>query len=415
MADRLKLLVQKRTSLKAQITGLTNALDKGKFEKAILRLRFARLTELYHAFEEYHDEIMILDANDTHHAEFVNIQERFYTLADKIENIANIIDPSDNNSPSTSNGNRIGGLSATEVVKTRRIKLPEAPLPMFDGRFESWLSFKGTFTNMIGSRTDLSEVDKLHYLKSALTGEAANKIQIFSVDGTNYSNAWELLERAYEVKRILISRHLSMMLNLPVLDKETTGGLMKLADDAQQHIASLNSLGVTVGPEMIVHIIEGKMPKSTLDKWEVTLEKDKFPEPNQLYEFLYKTAVSASRRERAKVTDGERNKFEPPTKKMRTGPLNRAFVVKTSRNCIACKAKQHPLYLCDKFKQLPVSERIKRVKDAKLCYNCMRSHRGTPCKFSSCLICQKRHNTLLHLEGGLTKSDTLNPEASSSK
>jgi len=109
MSDRLKLLVQKRTSLKAQITGLTNALDKDKIEKAILRLRFARLTELYHAFEEHYDEIMILDANDSHDAEFVNIQERFYTLASRIENVANVTDMTDINSPSASNGNRVDG------------------------------------------------------------------------------------------------------------------------------------------------------------------------------------------------------------------------------------------------------------------------------------------------------------------
>ena len=47
---------------------------------------------------------------------------------------------------------------------------------------------------MIGSQTDLSDVDKLQYLKSALTGEAAGKIQIFTIDELNYSKAWELLE-----------------------------------------------------------------------------------------------------------------------------------------------------------------------------------------------------------------------------
>lgn len=41
------------------------------------------------------------------------------------------------------------------------MKLPEAPLPTFDGKYENWLTFKNAFTNMIGSRTDLSDVDKL--------------------------------------------------------------------------------------------------------------------------------------------------------------------------------------------------------------------------------------------------------------
>jgi len=39
-------------------------------------------------------------------------------------------------------------------------------------------------------------------------------MKIFEIDGINYSKAWELLERSYEVKRILISQHLSSLLNL---------------------------------------------------------------------------------------------------------------------------------------------------------------------------------------------------------
>jgi len=113
---------------------------------------------------------------------------------------------------------------------------------------------------MIGSQTDLSEIDKLHYLKSALI--AANKTKIFTLDDINYTKAWDLLERAYEVKHILIFRHISLIINLPVLDKESTSGLTKLADETQQHIASLSALGVPVVPEMIVHILESKLPKT---------------------------------------------------------------------------------------------------------------------------------------------------------
>ncbi|KYN50686.1 hypothetical protein ALC56_00063, partial [Trachymyrmex septentrionalis] len=92
--------------------------------------------------------------------EFMNIQEHFFLLAGRIDNILNAaytMDP---------------GISS---------------LLTFDGKFENWLLFKNMFYNMIDSRTDLSDIDKMHYLKSALVGEAANKIKIFEVDGINYS------------------------------------------------------------------------------------------------------------------------------------------------------------------------------------------------------------------------------------
>lgn len=87
MADRVKFLLQKQISLKIQITVLSNALDKGKVNNVMLKLRLTRLTELYHNFEEYNDELSILDLDDEHLTEFTNIQERFYDLAARIEDM----------------------------------------------------------------------------------------------------------------------------------------------------------------------------------------------------------------------------------------------------------------------------------------------------------------------------------------
>jgi len=284
------------------------------------------------------------------------------------------------------------------VIKKRRIKLPEAPLSQFDGKYENWLSFKNAFNNMIGTQSDLSDIDKLHYLKAALVGDAANKTNILAVDGVNYTQAWELLERLYEVKRILISRHIASILNLPALDKEMTNGLTKLADDAQQHVASLRALGVDINSEIVVHVLESKIPKATLEKWEATLDRDEFPKVDQIYEFLYKTAVCASKRERMKAGETQGRSCEVAIKKKYPGAANKAFVINTARGCIVCKNKKHPLFLCDKFKALSVMDRIDTVRKAKLCYNCLRLHRDQACKFSNCTICNKRHNTLLHRE-----------------
>lgn len=117
-----------------------------------------------------------------------------------------------------------------------------------------------------------------------------------------------------------------------------------------------------------------------------------------MYEFLYKSAVCASKCERMKRLETERERVELPAKRKRVSAPNHAFVLNASRGCIMCKNSKHSLYLCAKFKQLPVLKRIEAIKGAKLCYNCLRSHRGNACKFSNCTICQKRHNTLLHVD-----------------
>ncbi|XP_071581408.1 LOW QUALITY PROTEIN: uncharacterized protein [Temnothorax nylanderi] len=371
MADRVKLLIQRRTSLKSQITSLTNVVAKGRYDKIAVKLRMARITELYHAYEEFNDELVLLDPNNGNDEEFTNVQERFYSIASKEEEIVNpIVSGASNNviinesQPSTS--------GATATVK-RRVKLPEASLPHFDGQYENWLSFKNTFIAMIDSQSDLTDVEKLQYLKSALTGEAANKIKILSIEGANYSKAWELLRRSYEVKRILISRHLSLLLNMPALAKESTDGLIKLADDAQQHVASLSALGVNVESEILVNLLESKLPKNVAEKWEEILDRDDFPKIDDLYEFLYRTAVRVSKRLSAVTTKLGEDKIHSSPKKRRIG--NKAYVANVTNNCVACKDKQHPLFKCNTFKQLTIPKRIELVKDAMLCYNCLRSHR----------------------------------------
>lgn len=153
---------------------------------------------------------------------------------------------------------------------------------------------------------------------------------------------------------------------------------------------------------MIVHIIESKLPRVTSEKWETSLSRDEFPSLDALYEFLYKTAVCVSKRDRSRFMDSESGKSEPPMKRKRGYNSNRALILNTSRTCKVCNLKQHPLYMCDKFKQSPVHKRIEIVKGAKLCYNCLRSHLGSPCKFSNCTICHKRHNSLLHLDNSAT-------------
>ncbi|KOX75128.1 hypothetical protein WN51_14550 [Melipona quadrifasciata] len=48
------------------------------------------------------------------------------------------------------------------------VELPKIELPRFDGKMEEWLSFKDRFISMIDNKVTLSDIEKLHYLRSAL-------------------------------------------------------------------------------------------------------------------------------------------------------------------------------------------------------------------------------------------------------
>lgn len=68
-------------------------------------------------------------------------------------------------------------------------------------------------------------------------------------------------------------------------ERETASGLIRLADEAQQHMLSMKSLGVNVGEHIIVQLVVEKLPKTTRQKWDESLQRSVFPPLKQLINF----------------------------------------------------------------------------------------------------------------------------------
>ncbi|EZA57979.1 hypothetical protein X777_02026 [Ooceraea biroi] len=62
-------------------------------------------------------------------------------------------------------------LNASTTNNTRA--LPKITLPKFSGEYQEWRTFHDLFTSMVVDNPHLAAVEKLHYLKSHITGEAA--------------------------------------------------------------------------------------------------------------------------------------------------------------------------------------------------------------------------------------------------
>ncbi|XP_066585538.1 uncharacterized protein [Prorops nasuta] len=366
--------------LRAQIKGLNDLMNEENSDTFMIKLRMRRVEQKYYTYEEINDELVLLDPDRDHDEMFNAIQSEFYSLASRVENYLENTNLSSANPSTNSSVDRDRESNENESdKKSQRIKLPKITLPTFDGKFEHWLTFKTRFREMIDAQKELSDANKLHYLKSALIGDAAKKVDILTLSDINYKKAWEMLTRAYEIKRLLVTQHFKSIYELPVIDKETTKGLMKIADDMQQHIVALDMLGVHFAPENGIYIIETKLPKNILRDWEATLDRNETPSLEKMYEFLYKTAACASKRDHAKI-ESEKLNLEVPNKKRRFNSSNRVFVSNASKNCPACKGNLHPLFKCDKFKELTAEKRLELIKNARLCYNCLRLHRGKPLK-----------------------------------
>ncbi|XP_055522497.1 uncharacterized protein LOC129716687 [Wyeomyia smithii] len=57
-------------------------------------------------------------------------------------------------------------------TSTPHVRLPQITLPKFSGKLDEWLTFRDLFTSLIHWQTDLPEIEKFHYLRSQLEGEA---------------------------------------------------------------------------------------------------------------------------------------------------------------------------------------------------------------------------------------------------
>ncbi|XP_046480981.1 uncharacterized protein [Neodiprion pinetum] len=100
---------------------------------------------------------------------------------------------------------------------TSQGSLPRIPLPTFSDKYSEWKSFSDLFLSLVGNREDISKVEKLVRLKTALKDEAASLLSNVSVAEDNYAPAWRTLIERYENRRLLASSHLNRLLGLTSL------------------------------------------------------------------------------------------------------------------------------------------------------------------------------------------------------
>lgn len=130
------------------------------------------------------------------------------------------------------------GIGAPPLTRASAVaKLPDLGLPSFNGKFETWYSFKDIFDSVVHNRNDLSEIDKFLYLKICCKADALKLIDSLDVTSANYSIALDLLKKRFENKRAIINYHINNLLfNLPQISRESAPQLTILLDSLHHHI-----------------------------------------------------------------------------------------------------------------------------------------------------------------------------------
>lgn len=232
-------------------------------------------------------------------------------------------------------------------------------------------------------------VEKFLYLRSSLKDDALRSIQCLDATSDNYEEAREVLLKRYANTKIRTQSHVKAIFDLEPIANDAAHKLKQFRDALTGHLRALGKLGHQLnawGP-LFVHLICTKLDRITLKEWETNSSKEEVAKVSELIHFLeerYKIleAVESSKaintRNISKIND-QRCGRQYPT---RSSTLTTAAAFK----CNFCGAS-HSIYRCTAFLALSVSDRIKRVKELKLCVNCLRLHAPKRCTVRNCFKC----------------------------
>lgn len=401
----LKMLIRKRGGHKRSITmarthyeTIYQRTELEETDLIELTRRIDYLEELFTEFRETQSQIeTICEEEDLadHYDSRDQFENGYFTLTSKIKALIE-----KHNRDSFNDLVRVqtaGSVveSVTDNKEVIALQLPKMQLPRFSGQYDTWVEFKDIFISLIHSNSKLTDVQKLHYLKSSLSGQAAQKIQSLKMTEVNFKVAWELLCERYDNKRLLVNNHINGLLNLPLVKFESSLELRKLLDEFSTHILALEALGQNVHDwnTILVSIITQKLDHVTKREWETTTNSEEFPTLNDIKTFLKKKCEVLEKLETAnKRGHNLHNRSVKPREPISNSLITRNETIK----CNYC-GSDHLIYNCNKFLALDGSMRNKEVRDRRLCINCLKkTHFSASCKSSNCKKCNKKHHTLLH-------------------
>lgn len=79
-----------------------------------------------------------------------------------------------------------------------KIKLSPLSLPNFDGSYTQWETFRDRFSSLVVNNNRLSNVDKMNYLHTTLSGNAFRTIDHLAITDVNFESAWTILKNNFD-------------------------------------------------------------------------------------------------------------------------------------------------------------------------------------------------------------------------
>ena len=307
--------------------------------------------------------------------------------------------------------------------------LPRITLEKFSGSALEWPRWIALFRALVHERDDLTDVERLTYLQSHLTGPAKEAVRGMLCDASLYGAAMRELEREFgDPARVIHATMRRLLAARPVRDGELSA-LTELSRDLHTAVNVLQCLryDADLGAATNVTAVVGKLPSALVWKWgEFTIDNG-ITRPTLIdLDSWLRRCVAAGRvtltvtgnkpspKVEVNSADGRPRRvyataLAPPGRREAIKPSASTTMVAiktttpaSSGACVVCE-REHNVHTCDEFRALTVEERAELAGRAGLCFNCLaRGHVSAKCPSTSRCEhehCGRRHHTLLHNSG----------------
>ncbi|XP_062541273.1 uncharacterized protein LOC134209293 [Armigeres subalbatus] len=278
------------------------------------------------------------------------------------------------------------------------VRLPSIDLPTFSGHGENWLEWFDKFNTLIHRRKSLAVIQKFEYLKLSLRSEALGLIDSLPTTDDNYSIAYDMIVKRYNNPKLLVQRHTRELFELKSVETESASGLRNLFDNARKHLRCLENLKQPVfsWDAMLIYLMANKLDPASRREWESIASGTSPPLYKQLEEFVSNRCQVLDAMPCKRKSKVDHNNT-PKKYKMEVN----AFTISkpsVSQKCGTC-GSYHFTGSCNQYRAKSLDEKIKIIRRAALCYNCLGSgHTADQCRSRGCTKCGRKHHTSIHRE-----------------
>ncbi|XP_059047800.1 uncharacterized protein LOC131843203 [Achroia grisella] len=179
---------------------------KARLTETYAQVKLELLEDLWNNFKQNHQILMITTEINIHESDY--IKNEIYDLTEDIFTAAKcemkeILKTFCSPNPTSDSNQTTLSQSKAPTAMTPELKLPHINIPVFTGKYSEWIPFHDLFVSLIHRNSALMDVQKLHYLKSSLSGEAATLLKHIPISEANYEDAWVILQKRYNNKRFI--------------------------------------------------------------------------------------------------------------------------------------------------------------------------------------------------------------------